>query len=141
LPRPLTGSEAEAADTALVPADVVGQLMAQSALDLAGEQLSIVAKVALQGVAVDDDPVLVPIVDDTIAEVLAVSAMLGAKIGDDHGDVFEQLPQLRRQGVDRVGNQPFELPHSIVVGHRGNGRVIRSENPPPGELDERRTVR
>ena len=81
------GSESEAADAALVPAEVVGELVAQGPLDLAGEQLAVVAEVALEGVAVDHDPVLVAFAGDAVAEVLAVGVVLGAEVGDDDRDL------------------------------------------------------
>ena len=46
--------------------------MAQGPLDLPGEQIAVVAEVAFQRVAVDDDPVLVAFARDAVAEVLAV---------------------------------------------------------------------
>lgn len=104
--------------------------MTQRALDLAGEQLAIVAEVVFQGVAVDDDPVFEAFAGDAVAEVLAVGAVLGAEVGDDHRDVRDDPLELLRQGVDRVGDQPFELPHLAVVRHGPNGRVLRLENPP-----------
>ena len=99
LPRPLARtSEAEAADAALVPAEVVGELVAQGALDLAGEQVAIVAEVPFQGVAVDDDPVLVAFAGDAVAVVLAVGVVLGTEVGDDDRDALRAAPGTARAG-------------------------------------------
>ena len=49
--------EAEAAHAGLVPAEVVGDLVADGALDLGAQELGVVAEVALERVLVDDDPV------------------------------------------------------------------------------------
>lgn len=88
---------------------MVGQLVAQGSLHLPGQQLGVVAEVALERVAVDDDPVLVPFSRDPVAEVLAVGPVLGATIGDDHRHLLQQLPEFLGQGVDRVCDQGFEL--------------------------------
>src|SRR5918997_897205 len=57
-PKP---SEPELAHALLGPAEVMGELVAQRALDLAGEQLGVVAEVALERVLIDHDAVLVAI--------------------------------------------------------------------------------
>lgn len=85
--------------------------MAQRALDLAGEQLTVVAEVPFEGVAVDDDPVLVAVVGDAVAEVLAIGVLLGAELGDHDRHLFEHPLELLRQGVDRVRHEGFELVH------------------------------
>jgi hypothetical protein len=92
-----------------------------------------VAEVALEGVAVDDDPVFETVADRPVAKVLAVGPVLHAKVGNDHGNPLEQPLKLLRQGIDRVGDELFELAHRCVFRHRANGRVIATENPPRGE--------
>ena len=68
-PVPARGLEAEVAHPGLIPAQVVGQLVAHGALDLRPEQLGIVAEVALQGVLVDDDAVWIGVAGDGAADV------------------------------------------------------------------------
>jgi hypothetical protein len=65
-------------------------------------------EIALEGVAVDDDPVLVPFRRDSVAEVLAVGAALEAAVGDHHRHPLQNLLELLRQGVDRVRDEGFE---------------------------------
>jgi hypothetical protein len=36
------------------------------------------------------------------------------------------------QGVDRIGDQHFELLRFTLIRHQANGRVSSSENPPRG---------
>src|SRR5690349_19952350 len=52
-------SESESADAPLVPAQVMGELMAQGPLDLAVEKVGLMPEVAFERVAIDHDPVLV----------------------------------------------------------------------------------
>src|SRR5215217_834937 len=59
--RAASCSEAEAAYPGLIPAQMVGQLVAHGPLDLPPEQRGIVAEVALQRVLVDDDAVRVDV--------------------------------------------------------------------------------
>ena len=87
---------------------MVGELVAQGLLDLAGEQLAVVAEVPLERVAVDHDPVLVAFGGDPVAEVLAVGVPLGAEVGDDHRHPLQQPLELLREGVDRVGHEGLE---------------------------------
>src|SRR5204862_6391806 len=77
-------SEAQAAHAVLIPAQVVGELVADGALDLRAEQLGIVAEVALQGVLVDDDAIRVDVAGDGAAHVLAVGVVLVTPARDDH---------------------------------------------------------
>ena len=56
----------------------MGQLVADGAGDLGAQQLAVVAEVALEGVAVDDDPVGVVVAGDRVADVVAVGAVLAA---------------------------------------------------------------
>lgn len=104
--------------------------MAQGALDLAGEQLAVVAEVAFQRVAVDDDSVLVAFARDSVAEVLAVGVHLGPQVGNDDGDVREHLLEFVGQPVDRVDDQRLELVELTLLGHASNG----SRSALPGSL-------
>ena len=74
----------------------MGELVAQGALDLAGEQRPVVAEVPFQRVAVDHDPVLVVFAGDAVAEVLAVGVDLGAEVGDDDRDLSPAPPGIPR---------------------------------------------
>src|SRR5919198_2133165 len=67
----------------LVEADVMGQLVAHRARDLLAEKVGIVAEVAAQGVAVDDDAVGHVVAGRAIAVVEAVGAAAPAAVGDD----------------------------------------------------------
>lgn len=87
--------------------------MTQRPLDLAGEQLRVMAEVPFEGVAIDHDPVLVAFRGNAVAEVLAVGVALGAEVGDDDGDPLQGALEFLRQGVDRVGDKRLE---SIRVG-------------------------
>lgn len=77
------GSEAEGLDPCLVPAELVSQLVPQRTLDLAGEQLVIVAEVALQGVLEDDDAVGRVVTGGGVAPVQPVGSRFGAFASDD----------------------------------------------------------
>ncbi len=66
-------------------------------------------EVAPQGVAVDDDAVLVALARDPVAEILAIGMALGTEIGDDHRHLLQQALEFIRQGVDGVGDQGFEF--------------------------------
>ena len=79
------------------------------------------AEVALQRVAVDDDPVLVVFAGDAVAEVLAVGVHLGAAIGDDDRDLGQHRLEFLGQPVDRVDDQGLELVevgYRLGIGHR-----------------------
>jgi hypothetical protein len=89
--------------------------VAQRLLDLARQQSAVVAEIAFERVLVDHDPVLPVFTGKTIAEVLAVGAVLGAEIGDDDGDFLQQSLELHRQGVDRVGDQGLEIVRLILI--------------------------
>ena len=96
--------------------------MTQGSLDLAGEQVSVVAEVALQRVAVDDDPVLIAFASQTVSEVVTVRMRLGTEIGDHHRDVRQNLLEFVGQPVDRIDDQRFELVELGSVGHVSNSR-------------------
>jgi hypothetical protein len=80
----------------------------QGLLDLAGEQLPVVAEVTFERVAVDDDPVLVAFGRDPVAEVFAVGMAFGTEIGDDHRDPLQDSLEFLGKRVDRVGHEGFE---------------------------------
>ncbi len=82
--------------------------MAQRPLDLAGQQVPVVAEVAFEGVAVDHDPVLIAFGCQSIAGVLAVGIPLGAEIGDDNGDTLDDPLEFLRQAIDRIGDERLE---------------------------------
>ena len=115
-------SKSEAFHTSLVPAEVVGELVAQGPLDLSGEKLAIVAEVTFEGVAVDDDPVLVAFTGDPVAVIHPVGVVLRPEIGDDHRDALQHFLELLRQSVDRVDDEGLELIEVRSVGHSTNGR-------------------
>ncbi len=54
------------------------------------------AEVALQRVAVDDDPVLIAFARNAVSEVLAVRMCFGSEIGDYDRDVRQYLLELTR---------------------------------------------
>jgi predicted transcriptional regulator len=87
---------------------MMGELVPQRLLDLAGKQLRVVTEVALERVAVDHDSILVAIRRHPVAEVLAVGVALEPEIGDDDRHLLEDALELLGQGVDRVGDQDFE---------------------------------
>lgn len=94
IPAEVHLSEAEASHASLIPAEVVSKLVTQGPLDLAGKQIPVVAKVTLQRVAIDDDPVLIAFARDAIPEVLAVGVLLGSEIGDYDRNVRQHLLEL-----------------------------------------------
>src|SRR5262249_47863849 len=116
--------QAEATDPALVPTEVMGELVAERLLDLFGKQTRVVAEVAFERVAVDHDPVLPAFAGDPVAEVLAVCPLLGAELGYDHRHRLQQPLEFLGQGVDRVGDERFERvevrlwSHSLTVESR-----------------------
>ena len=106
--------------------------MAQRLLDLARQQLAVVAEVAFQGVLVDDDPVFEVLAADAVAEVLAVGVVRGAEVGDDHGDAPEDRLEFLGQGVDGVGHQRLELVrlgliHWLKVIRHEEGKAVMRE--------------
>ena len=113
-------SEPEPADPALVPAEVVGQLVAQRALDLPRQQRPVVAEVPLERVAVDDDPVLEALAGDPVAEVLAVGVALAAEVGDDHRHALQAPAGTRPAG--RRSRRRRALRSSSVSGDFGHRR-------------------
>jgi hypothetical protein len=114
--------ETQAPHASLVPAEVMSELVTQRPLNLPGEQIPIVAEVAFQRVAIDDDPVLVAFPRDAIPEVVAICALLGSEIGDHDRNAREHLLELVGQPIDRVNYQRLEIVELRGVGHGTNGR-------------------
>lgn len=83
----------------------MGELVAQRPLDLAGEQVPVLAEVAFEGVAVNHDPVLIAFGCQPVAEVLAVGIPLGTEIGDDDGDALNDPLEFLWQAIDRIGDE------------------------------------
>src|SRR6266480_7338405 len=125
-----TRSQAEAADPGLIPAQVVGQLVAHGALDLRPEQLGIATEVALQGVLEDDDAVRIDVAGDGAADVLAIGVVLTTAARDDHRSALEQLAELIRQVIERLHHQLVELARRPVRG-RQQGESLAAVDQPP----------
>src|SRR4051794_9944136 len=71
-------SEAEAAHAKLVPAQVVGELVAHGAHDLVAQRVGVMPEVAQQRVAVDHDPVGHVVAGHAVAVVEPVGMAAGA---------------------------------------------------------------
>src|SRR4051812_2343404 len=98
-------SEAEALHAALAPAEVVGQLVADGLGHLGLEELGIVAEVADERVAEDEDAVGEEVVGDAVALVHAVGAPAAAAVRDDDGHVLERAVRLQGEVVERRADQ------------------------------------
>jgi hypothetical protein len=72
--------EAEVLDAALVPAEVVRELVAEGALHLVAQEVGVVPEVALERVLIDHDPVRIVVARNGVAEVVTVGAVLGAEL-------------------------------------------------------------
>lgn len=113
--------------------------MPQRLLDLAGEQLAVVAEVAFERVAVDHDPVLVAFRRHPVAKVLAVGVALGAELGDNYRHLFQHPLEFLWQRIDRIGDEGFEIirlglihcPH--VIQHR-LGAIHMKDHPSSRKL-------
>jgi hypothetical protein len=86
-------------------------------LDLAGKQITVMAKVTLQSVTVDDDPILIVFARDTVSEVLAVCMYLVPQIGYHHRDVRQYLLEFSRQPINCVDDQGLELVELRSIRH------------------------
>lgn len=106
---------------------MVGELVTQRLLDLAGEQGAVVTEIAFEGVAIDHDPVFHPLEGDAVAEVMPVGVVLLAELGDDHRHPLQQPLEFLRQRVDRVRDQLFEIVGRHLLRHPRN--AIRSDCP------------
>src|SRR5947209_11150121 len=99
--------EPEPANALLVPAEMVGELVADGARDLRLQQLRVVPEVAQQGVAEDHDPVVEVVARNRVALVEAVGAPTATPVGDDEGDVLERTVELEREIVEgRADERP-----------------------------------
>lgn len=96
--------------------------MAQGPLDLAGEQIEVVAEVTLQRVTVDDDPILMVVARDTVPEVLAVRMRLIPEIGYHDRNLRQDLLEFNRQPIDCIDDHGFELVEFGSIGHASNDR-------------------
>src|SRR3954447_11236266 len=101
--------EPQAAYAGLVPAEVVGDLVAHGSLDLLREQLGLPAEVAHEGVLVDDDPLLVAPARDGVPVVVPVGVELAPALRHDHRHVAEDLLEVWGQAVERLGHDQLEL--------------------------------
>src|SRR5215211_5371733 len=102
-------SQPQLADAQLVGAEMVRQLVAHGARDLRAQLVRIVAEVAQQRVAEDDDPVRVVVARDGVAHVEPVGAVAPALVGDDDRDVVERAQQQVRQVVERLAHELLEV--------------------------------
>src|SRR3954468_19213431 len=112
----------EAANALLAPADVVRELVAERPLDLPAQYLPVPAEVALEGVLVEHDAVLVLAAREVAAEVVAVCAGLGTALRDHYRRVLEHLLELGPQAVDRVGHREVDL--ARLRGELRRGRKL-----------------
>src|SRR5438270_2653537 len=106
---PLAASQAQVANPALVPAEVVRELVAKRALDLRREQLPVVSEVALERVLIEHDSALVVPARDGVAEVVAVRAVLGAEARNHDRGHLEQALEVGWEAIDGVGDEQLEL--------------------------------
>ena len=91
------------------------ELVAHGARDLRAQQVGIVPEVAQQGVAEDDDPVVVVVAGDGVALVEAVGALLAALVGDHDRHAIERLAQDVREVVQRVLDELLEVDGVVRV--------------------------
>src|SRR4051794_31152036 len=103
------GLQAEPAHAHLVEADVMGELVAHRARHLVAQQVGVVAEVAAQRVAEDDDPVVGVVAGGGVAHVQAVGAVAAAVGGDDDGDVLERVAQQVGQVVEGIAHELLEV--------------------------------
>jgi hypothetical protein len=114
--------ETQAPDASLVPAEVMGELVTQGPLDLPSEQIPVVAKVAFQRVAIDDDPILIAFTRDTVPEVLAIRVLPRSEIGDDDSDAGQHFLKFLGKPIDRINDKRLEIVELGSVRHDTNGR-------------------
>src|SRR5215208_1762053 len=98
-------SQPQLADSQLVGAEVVRQLVAHRARHLRAQLVGIVPEVTQQRVAEDDDAVGVVVARDGVALVDPVGAVAAALVGDDDGHVLERPQQHVRQVVECLADQ------------------------------------
>ncbi len=90
--------------------------MAHGARDLVAQELRVVGEVAAQGVAEDDDAVVVVVADGAVALVEPVGAPATPAVGDDDGDVRERVAKQVGEVVERVTDELLEV--VVVRGDR-----------------------
>jgi hypothetical protein len=100
----------------------------QSLLDLAGKQVAVMAKVTLQSVTVDDDPVLIVFARNTVSEVLAVRVHFVSEVGYHHRDLRQYLLELSRQPINCVNHQGLELVELGSIRHAFNDRELSASS-------------
>jgi len=114
--------QAQPRDVALAGAEVVRELVAHDARDLAAQDVGIASEVAHQRVAEDHDAVGVSAIGDRAAHVQAVTAMgavAASVVGDEHGDVSQELgPEMLGELVDGFEDESLEA----VAVSRDGGR-------------------
>src|SRR4051794_16270740 len=103
------GSEAQALHAALAPAEVVGQLVADGLGHLGLEELGVVAEVADERVAEDEDAVGEEVAGHAVALVHAVGAPAPAAVGDHDGHVLERAVGLQGEIVEGRPDQGLEV--------------------------------
>src|SRR3954464_2969735 len=103
------GLQAEPAHAHLVEADVMGELVAHRARHLVAQQVGVVAEVAAQRVAEDDDPVVGVVAGGGVAHIQAVGAVAAAMVGDDDGDVLERVAEQVGQVVEGIAHELREV--------------------------------
>src|SRR3954451_21092236 len=108
-PSSVRSSQAELPYSELVGAEMVGQLVTDRPGHLRAQLVRVVAEVAQQGVAEDDDAVGVVVARDRVALVHAVGPVAAPLVGDDHGDVLERAQQQVGQVVERLADQLLEV--------------------------------
>ena len=126
---PALASEAELANPALAPAQVVRQLVAEGPLDLGAQDVRVVSEVPLERVLVDDDPVGVVVARHGVAEVVAVGAVLGAALDTTTG--VRSSSRWKSSGSASIAS----------ATSRSNSSVVRAQVGLAGELLAARTSR
>src|ERR1035437_5878192 len=79
------------------------ELVAHGACDLVAQHVGVVAEVAPEGVAEDDDPVVGVVTGRAVALIEAVGARAPAAVGGDHGGGFGGVGGGGGGGVARAG--------------------------------------
>lgn len=100
--------------------------IAHAALDLGSQQLRVVAEIALERVALDDDVVPEVVASDGAADVVAVCVMQVAEIGDEDRDSLDHLAQVLGQAVDRLDDELVELAQRLLGRGQLGQRLARS---------------
>ena len=88
---------------------MVGELVADRAGHLRAQLVRVVAEVAHERVAEDDDAVVVVVARHGVALVEAVGALPPPAVGDHDGDVVERAQEQVRQVVERLAHQLLEV--------------------------------